>query len=163
MTLNDLKITPIKCENKANKDECLKEVHYAINDLLYEWQFLYLNTRVINYLTDKLDGFIVQLRDMGKDLKPECRDKWVELGHKVVEYNNVLKQTKVDDNRYNDEKVKKKFVAQYLKVKDRATIDELFKMAQKNKIINDLYQVNLNSFNGMQSEIIDRINSELKL
>lgn len=160
--LGELGITPIKCQNKATS-ECLKSVHYEINDLLYSWQFTYLSPRAADYIADRLDGYLSTLR--GMKVEDGCIEKWKEIGRTVKNYTVMLRKY-AQETTYDpgaEEAVLKRQVALYLKAKETATIDDLFEMAKRAKLFGELYKYGLNSFNNMRKELIERISKELEV
>lgn len=159
--LCNLGITPIKCENKATSD-CLKEIHYAINEFIYLHQYLWLSPRAGKYCLEKLRDYREKLLKMPVDDK--CRAKWMEVGKTVRGYIQTLEGYNPVEEPETDSKVLRKVVGEYVAVKDRLGFEDTIKLAKETKTMGELYDYSsVPSFARLNEELVNKVAHELRL
>lgn len=157
-TLNDMGIAPIKCQNKAS-DEKVKDLHYAINDLIYKYRFCLISGPMAKYLTSKLSEYRKDLRELYANEKGQIREKVAELGKRVSEYINTLNTYNPGESETDNARVLKKRVAEYVKVKDTMDFNSTLQFAKDNWILNRKYHAEIPSFVKMQKELVQNLNN----
>lgn len=157
-TLDELGITPIKCQNKASNDK-VKDLHYGINDLIYKYRFCLISPSMARYLTSKLSEYRKDLRALYSSENGPIRDKVAELGKRVSEYINTLNTYNPGESETDNARVLKKRVAEYVKVKDTMDFNSTLQFARDNWMLNRRYHAEVPSFKKMQRELIENLNN----
>lgn len=157
-TLENLGITPIRCENKAT-DEEVKEIHYSVNDILYRYRFCLISGPMAKYIARKLEGYRNGLRGLWSKEKGQIRAKVSELGKTLSTYINKLNDYNPQDSEDDNARVLRKRVAEYVKVKDELDFEGSLKFARENWILDRKYSALVPSFKQMQRELIESLNN----
>ena len=165
--LSDLGVEVIRCDNKEGC-ECLKGIQYKVNQLLYDWKYVWLSAAAARWLAAELGRYREELLGIRAEmLGKKCYPKYVEIGRAVSKYIKVLEEyagTAVYDPQA-DRKVLNRLVAEWIKVvRSEMPLNELVALAERNKLYAGLYNCTIvKSFYSMQNEILEEINERLKI
>lgn len=142
-TGKELGIYPIHLENKYSNKE-IDTVLYKLNDLLYFFCTLYINTKALSYIINKLIEYGNDLNNINDftvgdkkiDRKKELQSKMREL------YMNLKHQSIHNDEYFGNliEKMGKYRLSRFLKDKQNGLTDEqIWKYIRENKMFYEVY------------------------
>lgn len=152
-TLKEIGLPPIKLKNKygdKNIDNILKE----INELLYFFNYKYVNQTAKEYLLKMLIQFGIELKNIDQPLAKKSSSKKDELIEILRKYYTTLRIYYPDEDIELEQKMSKMMVAQYIRHKKegfkfRDYLDWLYNI----KLFASLYTVT-DSLRSVQNEII---------
>lgn len=139
----DIGISPIHLKEKYSNKE-IDQVLYNINDVLYFFNTLYINSKARQYIMDKLVEYGNDLNNINNftvgDKKIERKK---ELLKKMRELYSSLKSNYIfDDEYFNNlvEKMGKYRLSRFIKDKQNGLTDEqIWKYIRENKIFYEVY------------------------
>lgn len=162
--LKDITALTIKCENKETTEE-LKQLHYKANQLLFDFGYTYINTKMKDFL-------IASFADIGKEIKNLELSNWKhkakqeEILEALREIVKSLMHYDSDEDEGQCLKVLKATVARYLKDKEETTSTEenILHALAKNKVIADCFGGDdCVSFGKMQEELIEALVAKYRI
>lgn len=160
-TLKEIGLIPIKCKVKETQDD-LKELHYAVNDVLFTLGGTYITTgmqkRLLMLLKDKAEGI--------KNIEPKSkaiREKREEILERLRQYYRVLRDYESNNDETQQSKVLKYRLFVTLRAKENFNQDEALKVLGYNKIIVSTCTVKNEKLNEAQSELINRLVQPYKI
>lgn len=158
-TGKQLGISPIHLENKYSNKE-IDSVLYKVNDLLYFFCTLYINTKALSYIINKLIEYGNDLNNINNFTVGDKKiDRKKELQSKMRELYKKLKSESLNihnDEYFNNlvEKMGKYRLSRFLKDKESGKVDE-WKYIQENKLFTDVYGKN-DSVKSIQDELLSK-------
>lgn len=166
---NELGLTPIKCSHKEG-NECIKDLHYQLNDLLYKWSRKYISSKVANRLIGRLEQIGKKLAKL--DISDKCKPKRDEILKETRTIYKTLRryyetyQPSVEDKEQALQTAKYQ-LSMYLKRKDELTEKDVVSMLEENREIYDLVlrenDCTYKPFFKMQEELIEMIVSKYRI
>lgn len=144
-TGKQLGISPIHLENKYSNKE-IDSVLYKVNDLLYFFCTLYINTKALSYIINKLIEYGNDLNNINNFTVGDKKiDRKKELQSKMRELYKKLKSESLNihnDEYFNNlvEKMGKYRLSRFIKDKQNGLTDEqIWKYIRENKIFYEVY------------------------
>lgn len=141
----DIGISPIQLKEKYSNKE-IDQVLYNINDLLYFFCTLYINTKALSYIINKLIEYGNDLNNINNFTVGDKKiDRKKELQSKMRELYKKLKSESLNihnDEYFNNlvEKMGKYRLSRFLKDKQNGLTDEqIWKYIKDNKIFYEVY------------------------
>lgn len=153
--LEQLGITPVKCQNK-NGTEKIKELHYKLNDLLFKYRYTFLSPKMALWLVKSISGLSEELKGLSGTTPASAQEKLSEVKKGASDAISKLNAyySQVENDEMTNSKVIKKRVGEYIKEKDALTFDKALELAKENWLFAKAYPCSVPSFNKEQDEII---------
>lgn len=153
----DIGISPIHLKEKYSNKE-IDQVLYNINDVLYFFNTLYINSKARQYIMDKLIEYGNDLNNINNFTVGDKKiDRKKELLSKMRELYSSLKSNIIFDDEYFSnlvEKMGKYRLSRFIKDKESGKVDE-WKYIQENKLFVDVYGKN-HSVKSIQDELFNK-------
>ena len=137
-TGKQLGLTPIKCTNKEGTDK-LKEIHYAVNDILYKASGRYIFQRQADSIYKQLCEYGKQLAAL--DVSDKASPKKEELLSKLRVICNSLnvyrKQSQTSEDIESMQKAVGWFLHRYIEARDTMTDIQALEFLKETKELSD--------------------------
>lgn len=164
-----LGLTPIKCESKTGTDK-LKELHYAVNAILYKASGRYIFQRQAENLYRELCEYGKQLASL--EVPDKAKPKKEELLSKLRVICNSLnvyrKQSQNSEDIEGMQRALNWFLHRYIEVKDNITDEQALELLKESKELSDAVypweeSLKLSNMNKANRELLSFITTKYQI
>lgn len=164
--LTDLNIGIIKAKNKEGNDK-IKEIHYRLNELIYDYNFKYVTTTIQSKLYEEFIKAGMELKEIDN---PKAKPKAEEIQAILRTYCKTLKTYMSDNDKSQIQAAINYFVREYINDKDniKGNIDKAVEYLYKAKRTaedyldpNNVMGLNLTKFDEAIKEILREVNNTI--
>lgn len=161
----ELNLNIVKPQHKEGTDK-LKELHYKVNDVMFNYNKQYIAPKTAERLFSLLCKYGVSIKDL--ELPQRAIEKRDEILSALRDACNSLKNYKdnyktTTEDKSQAQKTLNYAVSQYLTKKEEYTDEDYLKALRRNKTLYTEYNtegLKTTAFKKMQAECLEHINSK---